>query len=294
VADKLIAEFSLKQVYKAKTMTAARKKLASMTSFNSAKFSMIHVSVEDRDPKRAADLANAYIDLLQEQNSRLAVTEASQRRLFYERQLESERRQLADAETALKKIQEQKGIYQVASQVELIIATIARMRAEIVVREVALQRLTTGATPQNPEVLRQEAELKALRVQLRELEASSSDKRSGDPFMPTTAVPAAGLEYAQRLRDLKYHEAMFEALAKQYEIARIDEAKESPVIQVVDRAVPPDEKSAPRRSLYVVTGILLGGLFGILWALFSQAVQHPIHADKVTALKKSIWIRSKD
>jgi tyrosine-protein kinase Etk/Wzc len=292
VADKLISEFKLRDVYKKKNLTDTRKKLSSRTSFNSAKYSLIQVSVEDRDPKRAADIANAYVASLQEQTSRLAVTEASQRRLFFERELESEKNHLSDAESALKRTQEQKGIYQVNSQVEAVIRSMAQVRAEIAAREVNLQRLRTGATTENPEVLRQEIELTTLRGQLKELEASSAKKSAGDPFMPTTTVPAAGLDYARRLRDVKYHEALFELLAKQYEVARIDEAKESPVIQIVDRAIPPDRKSSPMRNIYlIVGGGFLGAVIGIIWTFLRYSLGDPIHAAKLASFNEALRAR---
>ncbi len=293
VADELIVKFGLKQVYGKKYLVDVRKKLADRTSFNSAKYSLIQISVEDRSPKRAAEMANAYVDILQEQNSRLAVTEASQRRLFFERQVEIEKNNLAEAEADFRKMQEQKGIFQVSSQVEAVIRTMAQMRAEVAAREVNLQRLKAGATPQNPEVLRQEIELKALRSQLQQLEASSARKSPGDPLMPTTMVPEAGLEYTRRLREVKYRESLFELLAKQYEAARIDEAKEAPIIQVVDRAIPPDKKTSPFRSAYIVVGVLLGAVLGIIAAFCVNAVQDPLRARKVSVLKELLWTHHK-
>ncbi len=290
----MIKKFKLQELYETDTLVETRKSLALNAGFDAKKFSLIKISVKDRDPKRAADMANAYVDLLQEQNSRLAVTEASQRRLFFEMQLEKEKNNLADAEVEFKKMQEQKGIFQVSSQVEAVITALVRMRAEVAAREVNLQRLKAGATAENPEVLRQEIELNALRKQLKELEASTANRSQGDPLMPTTMVPEAGLEYTRRLREVKYREALFEILAKQYEAARIDEAKEAPVIQVVDRATPPDKKSAPKRSIYVILGIVLGGVVGITVALLSHSLQNPQTAEKVLALKRSLWIRRKE
>jgi tyrosine-protein kinase Etk/Wzc len=293
VADELIAQFKLQTVYKAKKLSDARKILARLTDFTSGKSSLIQISVEDRDPKRAADLANAYVDWLQKQNSRLAVTEASQRRLFFERQLEAEKKNLAEAEAAFKKMQEQKGIFQVNSQVEAVILSMTQMRAEVAVHEVNLQRLKAGATAQNPEVLRQEIELKALRSQLQDLEASSTKRRQGDPLIPTTLLPESSLEYTRRLRDVKYSETLFELLAQQYEAARIDEAKEAPMIQVVDRAIPPDRKSNPKRSIYTLVGLFMGCMLGIIVALFLNAIQHPIQDKKVEALMQLLRLRRK-
>ena len=111
--------------------------------------------------------------------------------------------------------------------------------------------------------------------------------------MPTTMVPAAGLEYARRLREVKYRETLFEILAKQYEAARIDEAKEAPVIQVVDPAVPVEEKTAPSRRVYIIIGILLGGGIGMIAAFVMNFVQDPMYADKLAALRESLWMHRK-
>lgn len=289
VAYKIIAQFKLKDIYKARTMSDARRKLASRTNFDSAKNSLIQISVEAQNAVLAANLANAYVEQLQAQTSHLAITEASQRRLFFEGQLRIEKNQLTDAEEALKRTQEKKGIFQVGPQFEATIRSIAQMHAEITAREVSMQRLKAGATTQNPEVQRQEIELQALRSQLNELEAGSASKRIGNPLMPTTMVPAAGLEYARRLRELKYHEALFELLTEQYEAARIDEAKDSPIIQVVDQAIPPEKKTAPRRSLYIIIGIFLGGILGLIAAFVGYMAKDPARADKIAALKASLW-----
>jgi uncharacterized protein involved in exopolysaccharide biosynthesis len=291
IADKIIEQFRLKDIYKKKYLVDARKKLADRTNIIAIKSSLIQISVEDRNPQRAADLANAYVDLLQEQNKRLAVSEASQRRLFYENEVETEKEKLAQAESAFKKMQEQKGIFQVNSQVEAVIRSLAQMRAEFAAREVNLQRLKAGATKNNPEVLRQEIELKALRDQLSKLEASPSKRSFGDPLMPTTLVPEAGLEYTRRLREVKYRETLFELLAKQYEIARIDEAKEAPIIQQVDRAMAPDRKSAPFRTLYIAIGAFLGAFMGCGAAFFAHASENPEYKEKMNALRNLLWIR---
>ena len=288
VMDKLVTQHSLKDVYDVETLTDARRKLSKYSSFNAAKYSMIHISVEDRDPRRAADLANAYVKCLQEQNSRLAVSEAAQRRLFFERELDKEKALLVEAETAMQKMQEQKGLFQVSSQVSAVIQSMAQLRAEIVAREVALERLKAGATGQNPEVQGQKIEIEALRAQMKELEAKST-RDGSNPFMPTSMVPAAALDYARRLREVRYHEALYELLARQYEVARIDEARESPVIQVVDQAVPPEKKSAPRRSYYLIIGLFLGAVVGMVLALGLQAAEDESVSRKIDAIRKSIF-----
>ncbi len=285
VADHLVQTFNLRQLYDEPTVSDARKVLAKRSSFSAGRDPLIRISVEDRDPKRAAALANAYVEELYKQNSRLALTESAQRRLFFERQVEAQKKTLADAEVALKATQERTGVLQVNSQVESAILSMARLRAEIASREVALSSLEKAATPQNPEMVRQQVELAALRGQLRKLEASGDTRRPGDPMILTSQVPKAGLEYVRALRDLKYNETLFELLSKQYEAARIDEAKDAPVIQVVDTAVPPERKSWPPRALLISLGTFLSWILACLIALGRSRFANSEDADKLRLLR---------
>lgn len=288
VADSMVAEFSLETAYRVRRRSDARSKLIKRTRINPAKFSMIQISVDDRDPARAAALANGYVDHLQELNSKLAVTEAAQRRLFFELQLEATKKQLAEAELSFRQMQQEKGVIQVNSQIEAVVRSIAQMRAELSLRDVNLQRLKAGATSENPEVVRQEVEIKALRDQLRRMESKTPEKRDGDSLMPAALVPDIGLEYARRLRDVRYHEALFELLSTQFEAAKIDEARESPLIQVVDRAVPPDRKSAPSITGYAAGGMVLGGLLGIALVVILHQIRDPRNRAKIIRLKESL------
>jgi uncharacterized protein involved in exopolysaccharide biosynthesis len=267
IADHLVQAFNLRQLYDERTVSDARKVLAKRSSFSTGRDPLIKIAVEDRDPRRAAALANAYVDELYKQNSRLALTESAQRRLFFERQVEAQKKALADAEAGLRATQERTGVLQVNSQVESVILSMARLRAEIVSREVALSSLEKAATPQNPEVVRQQTEVAALREQLQKLEASGDPRRPGDPMILTSQVPKTGLEYVRALRELRYNETLFELLSKQYEAARIDEAKDAPVIQIVDSAVPPERRSWPKRALLISLGTFLSGLLACLIAL---------------------------
>jgi uncharacterized protein involved in exopolysaccharide biosynthesis len=288
IADGIVTSFKLQYVYRVETITEARKKLASRASFESGKDSLIRISVEDRDPGRAAEMANAYVRELHQQNDTLAISEASQRRLFFEKQLSAERSALADAEVALKESQQKTGVLQVGSQMEVAIGTMARMRAEIMAREVALRRLAAGATAQNPEVIREEMEIKELRSQLSTLEASEKHQRSGNPLISASSMPEAGLEYVRRLRQLKYHESLFELLAKQYETARIDESRESPVIQVVDQASRPEKKSGPPRLLIMIFGTILSLIAACALAIMRWRMRDPSQANKLTLLSQAI------
>jgi uncharacterized protein involved in exopolysaccharide biosynthesis len=210
----------------------------------------------------AAALANAYVEELHRQNSRLALTEAASRRQFFEKQLDVEKEALHQAELGLRQTQERTGVVQITSQMDASIRAIGQMRAEIAGREVALRTMAQSVTEQNPEYVRLATELQALRGQLRRLEQSDGS-RAGDPLIPARSMAAAGLDYVRMLREVKYRETLLDALTRQYEAAKVDEAKQAPVLQVVDHAAAPDQKSGPSRLLMVLLGMAGGGVCGV-------------------------------
>lgn len=278
VDDDLIAQFHLQQVYDVKTMEDTRRGLEARASFASGKDSLIKITVEDHDPKRAANMANAFIAALNKQNDRLAISESAQRRLVFEREVGREKTALLGAENFLQATQQKTGLVEVSGQAQVMMAFIAQLRGEIAMREVALQRLKTSATSQNPEVVGQETELASLHSQLSKLERGSSGQRSGDPLIPVANVPKSGLEYLRALREVKYHETLFEVLSKQYEAARIDEAKEAPVIQVVDYAIPPEKKSGPHRALLTIFWAMLSGVAGCIFIYRRESSKRALEA----------------
>src|SRR6266702_3591979 len=242
VADSLIARFELAKVYEQALQSGTRLALQGNTSIVSGRDGIITVEVDDKDPKRAADIANAYVDELMKLSKVLAVTEASQRRLFFERQLEQAKDSLTTAEIAARQGLQKGGLAQVDAQGRSMIAVTARLRAEISVKEVQLGAMRTFAAEGNPELQRTQQELEALRRELSRVEGSSSVAAIGRGDAPGNR----GLDNLGLLRDVKYYEFLYELLAKQYELAKIDEAKDATVVQVMDRAIEPDRKSKPR------------------------------------------------
>lgn len=274
IADTLIQRFDLQNVYKTKRLSDTEKVLKGSSKFVSGKDSLVTISVVDRDPRRAADLANGYLDALYEQNGRLALTESGQRRLFFEQQLAREKDALADAEVELKKTQEQTGMISPIGQTELAIDAIQQLRAQITSRQVELGVLQQGATDKNPQVVRIQTEIQRLQEQLQKLENGSSKRTPGSVQTPTAKVPELALEYIRKQREVKYHETLFQLLARQYESARLDESREAPLLQVVDKAVVPDKKSGPPRALLTLAGMFLGFIAGVLWVILSNALKN--------------------
>jgi uncharacterized protein involved in exopolysaccharide biosynthesis len=196
----------------------------------------------------------------------IAITEASQRRLFFEQQLEQAKDDLANAEEALKKTEQSTGVIQPDSQALALIDSAANLRAQITAREVQIQGMMY-ATAENPQLVQAQRELESMRAQLAKL-GGAEDNPAGELLVPKGLVPEASLEYIRKLRDVKYNETIFDILARQYEAAKLDEAKEGALIQVVDLAVPPDMRSSPKRILIVIATTAIGFLFGVFVALF--------------------------
>jgi capsule polysaccharide export protein KpsE/RkpR len=204
-------------------------------------------------------MANAYLQEMKTVSGGLALTESSQRRLFFETRLAKEKDDLANAEVALKQNEEASGLIAPAGQTESEIQSIARVRAEITGRQVQLAALAQGATAQNPDVVRLQSEIQNLQKQLAQMESGTSKDHAHG--IPASQVPSLELEYIRKAREVKYHEALFDIIAKQYEAARLDEANSSPILQVLDQATVPDMRSGPPRLVIMLAGFI-AGLFG--------------------------------
>src|ERR1035437_5161788 len=242
VEDAMVQHFGLMQEYDRKYLSDARKTFESRATIDgSGKDGLIHISVEDRDPQRAAELANGYVNRFRIQSQHLAITEASQRRLFFEQQLEQAKDNLAIAEEALKQTEQKTGLIQLDSQARALIESAASLRAQVAAKEVQIQGIRTYATGENAQLVEAQQELDSMRAQLAKL-GGSEDSASGGLIVPKGQVPAAGLEYVRKLRDVKYNETIFDILARQFEAAKLDEAKQGGLIQVVDPAVTPDRR----------------------------------------------------
>jgi len=273
VEDTMIQRFHLMALYHDKKWSDARKDLEKHAAItNGIKDGMIRLSVTDNDPQRAAEMANAYIEEYRKFSSTLAVTEASQRRLFFGQQLAEAQKSLTKAEEALKTTEQKTGLIQLDGQAKAIIEAVAALRAKVAAKEVQIRAMRQFAADQNPDLQLAEQELAGLQAQLRQMSAGPNDA-SGTLLMPKGSIPQAGLEYVRRLRDVKYYEKIYELLSQQYEIAKIDEAREGSTIQVVDPAVVPDRKAGPPRFLIILLSALGGFLIGTGYILLSARLK---------------------
>jgi tyrosine-protein kinase Etk/Wzc len=260
----LATRFDLYKRYQVETYEVMRKTMQQYVRVSADKKSgVITVEVDDEDPKFAAELANAYAGELTKLLGRLAVSEAQQRRVFFDQQLKETKDNLVKAEQALRLVQEKSGMVVLDQQAEAIIKAVAELKTRIIEREVQLKVLRTSTTAQNPDVLRLNSELAALRGELARMEsavppgAKSASAPGGIGIdIPIGKLPAAAIDYVRAAREVKFQETMLASMLRQYEVAKLDEAKEGPVLQQVDVAQPPDRKSKPSRALIVLCATL--------------------------------------
>jgi capsule polysaccharide export protein KpsE/RkpR len=280
VQDRLIDQYGLMEVYEAEYRFEARTALQKSARVNvGKKDGLITVEVDDKDPKRAADLANSHIEELRRLTSVLAVTEAQQRRAFFEQQLARSKERMTTAQQSL----QASGFNQGALRAEPKAAadSYARLKAEVTAAEVRLQTMRSYLNENAPEFQQQQATLAALRGQLSRTEQ--------------VADPQSGSDYISKYRDFKYEEALFDLFARQYEMARLDESREGAIIQVVDVAQTPEWKSKPKRAqiaivAFVVTAIALMG-FVLIRAAWRQTVMQPDSASRIARIRTALGFR---
>jgi tyrosine-protein kinase Etk/Wzc len=279
IQDTLIERFKLQERYEAKTKTDARFTLSSNVRAASGKDGLISVEVDDKDPKFAAELANAHVEELGKLLGKLATTEAQQRRLFFEKQLTLAKDKLIKSEIELKATGVSGSVLK--SNPASAVAAVAGLQAGVTAQEVKLGAMRGYLAETAPEFKQALNELTNLKTQLAKQEKDT----------PANSNFAAQGDYVSKYREFKYNETLFELFAKQFEIAKVDESREGAVIQVLDAAQPPEHKSKPKKALIAIISTLATGFALMLFVFIRQAMrnvkQDPESAQKFTALQAS-------
>ena len=283
VQDALIDRFNLKERYDKELKEDARKVLEKKVNATAGKKDgLIVVQVDDTDPEFAATLANAHVEELRKLMARLAVTEAQQRRLFFEKQLEDVKTKLISAEQALKATGVNAGTLKTSPAAA--VAELASLKAAITGQEIKLANLRSILTDKAPELKLALVELAALKEQFNKAQSKEAN---------VSNTTAGQDQYIGRYRDYKYFETLFEIFSKQYELARVDESREGAVIQVVDAAIAPERKSKPKKALIAILTTLAAGFVLLLWVFvrnaFKSAATNPETADKLAQIKQGWW-----
>jgi uncharacterized protein involved in exopolysaccharide biosynthesis len=288
LAYQVVDNLDLQSVFKAKNIEAARNTLSGATKITTNKDGTILIEYTDKDPKMAALIVGTYIDELDRFNSKIATTAASRTRLYLEKQLKFANEELANLEIAMKVSQKNTDLTPLEVQTGLMTNLIATLRGQITSREMELSSLRTFATEENPQYRKATLSLVALRAQLQKLE-SDNEVREKDK-KGINATSKTGSEFLNNIRDLKYQQTLVENLRKQYDVAKMDEAKNANLIQVINEPLVPEYPSKPQRDVIMTIGALLGLILSIILAFImnglDQAKQNLESAERLNLLRR--------
>lgn len=265
VFDALVLKFNLQAVYKKKTPEEAQEQLRRAVKISKSREDILFITVEDADPVRAAEIANAFVAALDKINQEIVTSAGGRMRVFIEGRLEEAEGMLRKSEEAVKAFQEKNGVVKLDAQSKAIIEAIGAVKGDLLAKEVALNTLLSYATPQNPQAKLLSIEVEGLRQAVLELEQGTpqAGESSNGLFIPTDRLPDLGLQYARLLRDTKIDETLYGLLKEQYEMARIQEAKDSPTIQVLDVAPISKKPVKPKKEVIVILSTFLAAFMGL-------------------------------
>lgn len=292
VQSSLIAQFKLKERYGARNIEEARLALSSTVVILADKKSgMLSVEVQDKDPEFAAQLANAQVNQLNVILSRLAVTEAQQKRAYYEQQIIKTQTKIPQLELEFKDAQKSSGM-----EVASLLLDAGTLPGQIAAKELQLQVLSKFATDQNPELKRLAAEISVLRAQMARYEFNKTETKSSEPSKAGQMADRSKSNFIQKATQayntLKIQEALLDGYFKQLELAKVEEAKGGPVVQVVDEARAPEMRAKPERKkiviAYSVTGFAIAFVLAVLRA-FLRHIQSMPDGQKRWSLLKRAW-----
>ncbi len=295
VMEAVVERFDLVKLYGTETVVDAGEQLSGNVKVRSSSWSgIISISVYDRDPQLAADMANALVEELKHLTRRLAITEAAQRRVFFGERLKETRETLIKAEKDMADFKAKTGVLALDAQAKAVISAISGMRAKIAEKEVQLKVMRTYSAPNNPDLQKIEEALLGLKSELKKLE--TGEGKGYDYLMSTGGMPEVSIEYIRKLRKLNFTEELYNLFLKQYEAARIDEGRDAVMIQVLEKAIPPEKRIEPKRRRMVMIAALAGFLFSVLLCFLLEHMERvsgdPAYRVRVEKLKKYLWIKS--
>ena len=296
IADNLVTKFDLKKVYWVRKDVDAREKLADRTDVSEdRKSGIITIAVADRDPRRAADLARAYVDELNRLLVLVNTSAAHRERVFIEERLELVKKELDAAAKQLSDFSIKNTAIDPKEQGKAMLNAAVALQGELIADETQLRGLQAIYTDNNVRVRSIKARIAELRHQIQELRGpdpgppSVNEDSDNSSYPSFRKLPALGVTYADLYRELKLREAVFETLTQQYELAKIEEAKEIPSVKVMDPADVPEKKSGPPRLMIVAFGVFVSFGLGAMFVIGKAAWQHVDPEDPLKRGALEIW-----
>jgi uncharacterized protein involved in exopolysaccharide biosynthesis len=274
VADRLIEEFQLSREYRTTKIEYTRKVLEAHTKIaEDRKSGVITITVTDREPGRAAAMAQAYIGELDRLVSQLSTSSARRERVFLEERLTTVKSDLDDAATKFSEFASKNTAIDIPAQGKAMVEAAAVLQGQLIAAEAEASGLEKIYTVNNVRVKALKARIGELREQLQKLGGSTSpaEVRNDNSLYPSIRkLPLLGVTYADLYRRTKIEETVYELLTQQYELAKVQEAKEIPSVKVLDSAVVPTVKSSPHRVALTWCGTALAFCVAVAWILLRK------------------------
>ena len=280
---------------KRKLVEAAMKQLGTATKVDISLEGIITVAVEDKNPRKAAEIANTYVAELDRFNKEINISQAKNTRIFIEGRLAEAQKSVDKAENELREFQERNKTVSLTEETKAAIEGVAKLKAEIISREVQLGVLRGYATEENPQVVQLKSEIASLRSQMKSIEegkagVSTANLGYGAGFsVPFSRLPAVGMELARLMREVKIQETLLGLLMEQNERAKINEARDTPTVRVMDKAIPPVKKARPKRMMYLAGGLFLGFVMSVLFSFFMEYVERMKSRTQEFSAWKGLW-----
>jgi capsule polysaccharide export protein KpsE/RkpR len=273
--DRIVERFALRKAYGKRLQEAARMRLETNTGISEdRKSGVITLRVTDHDPKRAAAIAGAYISELDTLMAQLNTSSAHRERVFLEERLNTITAELEAAEKDFSQFASKNATFDISAQGKAMLEAAASLQGQLIAAESQLEGLRQIYSDSNVRARSVQARVAELRDQLRKLGGTSvgnppaSDQSATDNAYPTLRqLPILGVPYADKFRQLKVEEAVYETLTKQFELAKVEEAKEIPSVKVLDQPEVPERKTFPPRLLIIFAGTACAVLLGVGWVL---------------------------
>ena len=297
VAERVIRVNGLMKVYKAKDLQEAMRTLHNHSNIDVSPEGIIRIEVTEKDPSLAARVANTLVEALDGVNREKSTSRAKSARIFIEKRLDSTKAELRRAEERLRRFQEVHKAISLSDQTKAAIEKAADLRAEKAVLEIKLGVLRQSMGGTHPQVQRLRTQINEYDKQLRKMEFGGGED---DFLLPFSQVPSFALELARLARDLKVEEEIFEFLTQQYEQAKIQEKRDTPTVQVLDEAIPPTQKSKPRRTVLVGLAGLLSLFVGVFLAFGLEYMERVSSSEesqkisRISSLLREDYLRLRD
>lgn len=291
-AEFMDSNFDLRKRWGVSSIESVYGRLSSMSKIAPSPNGIINIEIEDSDPVWAARLANGYADALQYITQRLAVNEASKRRVFYEQQMNVSLQQLTVAEMSLRKIQQETGVLNLDPQIQMAIQESNRLRTAIASKETELASMEAFATERNADYLRLQHEIDALKNQLEQWRRPV--KASDDVALQASEglLPEISMEYVKHVREVKNLELVYELFLKELQLTRIDQVKDATTVELLDKAIPPSTPSYPKKKRTIAIASLIGFLIAmvsiLIYELTVVALKNEINMSRVRMIREAL------